>query len=194
MKYNAYYYSYDINRKNVLVYGKEKIVLFSLEFVIKPNINLADTVVIDENFNIDSLSQDDFIFGYYYDIQNEKNDDNINMFINEHQEIFSVFKEFNEKMIDIQNIIKVFYEKFENSELKDKNDFLLNKEKIEQFFEDYLSKLTNRFNFNWEKVDDAYIIPDKEQSIQNYINEVKTNIEAATTQISEEETEVITEE
>ena len=194
MKYNAYYYSYDLNRKNVLVYGKEKIDLFSLEFVIKPNINLADTVIIDENFNIETVPYEDFIFERYCDIIFDKHDDNVNLFVNEHQEIFSMFREFNEKIHNIQNIITDFYEQVDCSNLNTEEDFLSKKEIIEQFFENYLTTLSDKFNFNWEKVEEDYTIPEKEQSIQEYIQEVKTQIETELTQIIEEETEVITEE
>ena len=192
MKYNLYYDSYDLNRKNVLVYGKEKLVLFSFDFLIRSSVSFSDDIIIDENFNIDSLPKENFICEYYCDVKIDKNDENIIDFINEHQEIFNVYRQFYEDIDKISHIISDIYNLFGDSSLRTEEEFLSKKNEIEEFFNNYLNNFKEKYNLLFEQVDNEYVIPDSSISINNFIEEFKINqekiIEAAlTSTILEEE-------
>ncbi len=177
MKYNLYYDSYDLNRKNVLVYGKEKIVLFSFDFLIYPSVCFSDDIIIDENFNIDSLPKENFICKYYCDVKIDRNDENIINFINEHQEIFNVYRQFYEDIDNISHIISDIYDLFGDSSLKTEEEFLSKKNEIEEFFNNYLNSFKEKYNILFEQVDNEYVIPDSTISINNFIEEFKINQE-----------------
>lgn len=177
MKYNLYYDSYDLNRKNVLVYGKEKLVLFSFDFLISPSVCFSDDIIIDENFNIDSLLKENFICKYYCDVKIDKNDENVIEFINEHQEIFNVYRQFYDDIDKISYMISDIYNLFEDSSLKTEEEFLSKKNEIEEFFNNYLNSFKEKYNMLFEQVDNEYVIPDSTISINNFIEEFKKNQE-----------------
>lgn len=177
MKYNLYYDSYDLNRKNVLVYGKEKLVLFSFDFLIYPSVSFSDDIIIDENFNIDSLLKENFICKYYCDVKIDKNDENVIEFINEHQEIFNVYRQFYDDIDKISYMISDIYNLFEDSSLKTEEEFLSKKNEIEDFFNNYLNSFKEKYNILFEQVDNEYVIPDSTISINNFIEEFKINQE-----------------
>lgn len=177
MKYNLYYDSYDLNRKNVLVYGKEKLVLFSFDFLISPSVCFSDDIIIDENFNIDSLPKENFICKYYCDVKIDKNDENIIEFINEHQEIFNVYRQFYDDIDKISYMISDIYDLFGDSSLRTEEEFLSKKNEIEDFFNNYLNSFKEKYNILFEQVDNEYVIPDSTISINNFIEEFKINQE-----------------
>lgn len=177
MKYNLYYDSYDLNRKNVLVYGKEKLVLFSFDFLISPSVCFSDDIIIDENFNIDSLLKENFICKYYCDVKIDKNDENVIEFINEHQEIFNIYRQFYDDIDKISYMISDIYNLFEDSSLKTEEEFLSKKNEIEEFFNNYLNSFKEKYNMLFEQVDNEYVIPDSTISINNFIEEFKKNQE-----------------
>lgn len=177
MKYNLYYDSYDLNRKNVLVYGKEKLVLFSFDFLIYPSVSFSDDIIIDENFNIDSLLKENFICKYYCDVKIDKNDENVIEFINEHQEIFNVYRQFYDDIDKISYMISDIYNLFEDSSLKTEEEFLSKRTEIEDFFNNYLNSFKEKYNILFEQVDNEYVIPDSTISINNFIEEFKINQE-----------------
>ena len=177
MKYNLYYDSYDLNRKNVLVYGKEKLVLFSFDFLISPSVCFSDEIIIDENFNIDSLPKENFICKYYCDVKIDKNDENIIEFINEHQEIFNVYRQFYDDIDKISYMISDIYDLFGDSSLKTEEEFLSKRTEIEDFFNNYLNSFKEKYNILFEQVDNEYVIPDSTISINNFIEEFKINQE-----------------
>lgn len=177
MKYNLYYDSYDLNRKNVLVYGKEKLVLFSFDFLIYPSVCFSDDIIIDENFNIDSLLKENFICKYYCDVKIDKNDENVIEFINEHQEIFNVYRQFYDDIDKISYMISDIYNLFEDSSLKTEKEFLSKRTEIEDFFNNYLNSFKEKYNMLFEQVDNEYVIPDSTISINNFIEEFKINQE-----------------
>lgn len=177
MKYNLYYDSYDLKRKNVLVYGKEKLVLFSFDFLICPSVYFSDNLDIDENFNIDSLSKENFICKYYCDVNIEKNNKNVIDFINEHQEIFNVYRQFSDDIDKIPHIISDIYNLFGDSSLRTEEEFLSKRTEIEDFFNNYLNSFKEKYNMLFEQVDNEYVIPDSTISINNFIEEFKRNEE-----------------
>ena len=177
MKYNLYYDSYDLNRKNVLVYGKEKLVLFSFDFLIRPSVYFSDDIIIDENFNIDSLLKENFICKYYCDVKIDKNDENIIEFINEHKEIFNVYRQFYDDIDKISYMIFDIYDLFGDSSLRTEEEFLSKKNEIEDFFNNYLNSFKEKYNILFEQVDNEYVIPDSTISINNFIEEFKINQE-----------------
>lgn len=177
MKYNLYYDSYDLNRKNVLVYGKEKLVLLSFDFLISPSVYFSDDIIIDENFNIDSLLKENFICKYYCDVKIDKNDENIIEFINEHQEIFNVYRQFYDDIDKISYMISDIYDLFGDSSLRTEEEFLSKKNEIEDFFNNYLNSFKEKYNILFEQVDNEYVIPDSTISINNFIEEFKINQE-----------------
>ena len=177
MKYNLYYDSYDLNRKNVLVYGKEKLVLFSFDFLIRPSVYFSDDIIIDENFNIDSLLKENFICKYYCDVKIDKNDENIIEFINEHKEIFNVYRQFYDDIDKISYMISDIYDLFGDSSLRTEEEFLSKKNEIEDFFNNYLNSFKEKYNILFEQVDNEYVIPDSTISINNFIEEFKINQE-----------------
>jgi hypothetical protein len=192
MKYNLYYDSYDLNRKNVLVYGKEKLVLFSFDFLIAPSVCFSDDIIIDDNFNIDSLLKENFICKYYCDVKIDKNDENIIEFINEHQEIFNVYRQFYDDIDKISYMISDIYDLFGDSSLRTEEEFLSKKNEIDEFFNNYLNSFKEKYNMLFEQVDNEYVIPDSTISINNFIEEFKMNQEkiieeALTSTILEEE-------
>lgn len=177
MKYNLYYDSYDLKRKNVLVYGKEKLVLFSFDFLIRPSVYFSDDLEVDENFNIDTLPKDKLICKYYCDVKIDKNDENVIDFINEHQEIFDIYVQFSDDIDKIPHIISDIYNLFGDSSLRTEEEFSSKRTEIEDFFNNYLNSFKEKYNMLFEQVDNEYVIPDSTISINNFIEEFKRNEE-----------------
>lgn len=178
MKYNVYYDSYDLNRKNVLVYGKEKIDLFNLNIILSSFLRFADHINIEEGIEPETLTKNDFIFDYFFEVLPVISDENLTTFVNETQKPFKVYREYRDTIANLQNITENINEYLENNNIKTLSELINFKDKIELFFEDYLNSLHDKFGFLFEKVEELSFEDKEEEEINKYIQNLIEQKEA----------------
>lgn len=190
MKYNAYYNSYNLNRKNVLVYGKEKFDLFQITIDVLGHANYAEHVNLEEIDNI-NLTKDDLVCEYYITCYCNKNDDNLTIFINENQRLFEIYNEYKNAIANLQNFNNELSEQVDINSVNTVEYFLSIKSDIESFTENYLTELSTKYGFQFEKVEDGYNIEEEDVIKEKFLQAIKEEREERELALSliEEETE-----
>lgn len=190
MKYNVFYDSYNLNRKNVLVYGKEKFDLFQIIIDVLGHVNYAEHVNLEEINDI-VLTKDDLFCEYYITCYCNKNDDNLTIFINENQRLFEIYNEYKNSIAKLQNFNIELGEQIDINGVNTVEYFLSIKSDIESFTEKYLTDLSTKYGFVFEKVEDGYNIEEEDVIKEKFLQTIKEEREQRELAFSliEEETE-----
>lgn len=209
MKYNITFKSCDINRPNVLIYGKEELVLFEINVDVNKNVDFTQeraeffNRIIDEEY-INSISEEERTliseeanrlipndFSVYYTISIYTNSimENLCVYLNEHNNISEDFKTYKKDVNTLENLDRYLIENTEDTGLLEYEGMLEYHTTLKNLIEEKMDAVCERYGWEYQKIN--WEIPEPGNSIEEHINML---INTQTSVIEDEEIPVEVEE
>lgn len=205
MKYNITYKSRDINRPDVLIYGKEELVLFEINVEVNKNVDFTRerfeflNKIIDENYintlseeertsiseEANRLSPNDFTVYYSVFLYTKTNLKNLCQYQNEHKEIYDEhFKTFKKDIHALEILDNYLIEHCAETGPLEYEGMLEYHTVLKNLVEEKLDNICERYEWEYQKIN--WDISEPGNAIEEHINML---INMQTTTIENEDVE-----
>ncbi len=191
MTYRIFFKSYDLRRKNVLVYGVEELDLIYVKINTGTLVEMTNEceqhlqalqqqeLSEEERNNLlieeyQKLNASHFQVTYNTNFSSYHIHENVANLINEHKNIHSSIKEFNKDLLKFENIDYKIKSKLKDPDVYNYDDYLV-------MFQTYINELNELCQSFCEKYGTELIVTEKtiptpEEAVQEHINQIITEI------------------